>query len=117
MSASEVKPCPFCGGGTVDIEGKGQVWRGVKGYSDPQYFELTHFGRLSEEDDFPRCTIKFRCRTEADAINFWNARARELALVRDALDAAAKVANHYEGSHKIRALDPEVIIRRHDDAQ
>jgi hypothetical protein len=75
MSAPELKPCPFCGGGITSIEGKGQVWRGTKGYSDPQYYELNHFGRLSEVDDFPRCHIVFRCRTDAEAITAWNARA------------------------------------------
>jgi hypothetical protein len=75
MSALELKPCPFCKGGTAEIVGKGQVWRGMSGYSDPQYFELQHFGQLSETDDFPRCAVTFRCRTAAEAVNFWNNRA------------------------------------------
>jgi hypothetical protein len=72
MDAPELKPCPFCGGGIVSIEGKGQLWRGVSGYSAPQWYQLDHFGKLSETDDFPRCRVEFRCRTEAEAIAAWN---------------------------------------------
>jgi hypothetical protein len=71
----DLKPCPFCGGGITTIEGGGQIWRGVNGYSDPQFYHLRHFGKLSETDDFPRCFVEFRCRTEAEAIAAWNARA------------------------------------------
>jgi len=71
----DLKPCPFCGGGITTIEGGGQTWRGVNGYSDPQFYHLRHFGKLSETDDFPRCFVEFRCRTEAEAIAAWNTRA------------------------------------------
>ena len=73
--APELLPCPFCGGGNTTIEGKGQIWRGVKGYSDPQWYQLNHYGKLSATDDFPRCSVEFRCRTEAKAIEAWNTRA------------------------------------------
>jgi hypothetical protein len=68
-------PCPFCGGEITSIEGKGQVWRGVNGYSDPQWYELNHFGKLSDSDDFPTCRVTMRHRTEATAIAAWNTRA------------------------------------------
>ena len=71
---SDLKPCPFCGGVSTSIEGKGQIWHGVRGYSDPQYYLLSHFGKLSETDGFLRCHIEFRCRTEAEAIAVWNNR-------------------------------------------
>jgi hypothetical protein len=72
--SDDLKPCPFCGGGITTIEGGGQIWRGVNGYSDPQFYHLRHFGKLSETDDFPRCFVEFRCRTEAEAIAAWNTR-------------------------------------------
>jgi hypothetical protein len=82
MSDDLVKrlPCPFCGGESVEITGKGQIWRGLNGYSDPQYFQLNHWGQLSEKDDFPRCVVEFRVRTEREAVEFWNARAALAAL-------------------------------------
>lgn len=88
MIAPDLKPCPFCGGGITSIEGKGQIWRGVNGYSAPQWYQLNHYGKLSETDDFPRCNVEFRCRTEADAIAAWNTRApmegATSAAIRDA---------------------------------
>ena len=75
MDAPELKPCPFCGGGTTNIEGKGMTWRGVGGYSDPNYYQLSHHGNLSETDDFPRCNIQFRARSAEDCAYFWNRRA------------------------------------------
>lgn len=71
---TELKPCPFCGGDDTVVEGKGQIWNGVKGYSDPQYFELRHYGNLQSDDTFPRCSVVFRHRTEAEAIAAWNTR-------------------------------------------
>ena len=70
-----LEPCPFCKEGVTSIEGKGQTWRGTGGYSDPQWYQLNHYGKLSETDDFPHCSVEFRCRTEAEAIAAWNTRA------------------------------------------
>jgi hypothetical protein len=89
----DLKPCPFCGGGITTIEGGGQTWRGVNGYSDPQFYHLRHFGKLSETDDFPRCFVEFRCRTEAEAIAAWNTRALTEQL--EAARADAKEAEAY----------------------
>lgn len=68
---TDLKPCPFCGGKDVEIEGKGQLWRGVEGYSDPQYYVLRHFGHFEGDDDFPACHVYFRARTVEDLKRFW----------------------------------------------
>lgn len=88
MSAPELMPCPFCGGGITSVEAGGQIWRGVNGYSEPQFYHLLHFGKLSETDDFPRCFVEFRCRTEAEAIAAWNQRA-DTATIKGAVDMIA----------------------------
>jgi hypothetical protein len=94
----DLKPCPFCGGGITTIEGGGQTWRGVNGYSDPQFYHLRHFGKLSETDDFPRCFVEFRCRTEAEAIAAWNTRAltEQLEAVLQAAKPLAAMAERYD---------------------
>lgn len=71
----ELKPCPFGSKGKTEIEGKGQIWRGVKGYSDPQYFQLCHHGRLHDSDTFPTVFVEIRARTEEQAREMWNTRA------------------------------------------
>jgi len=106
MSGPELKPCPFCGGGLTSVEGKGQVWRGVKGYSDPQFYELNHFGKLSETDDFPTCRVTMRHRTQAEAIAAWNTRTDLIdphAIARAALEAARRKALSlaYDGDHTV----------------
>lgn len=73
----QIKPCPFCGGTGVEIEGKGQLWRGVKGYSDPQYFTLRHHGSLNTGDEFDSCHVYFRARKEEDLIKYWNTRMED----------------------------------------
>lgn len=92
MTAPDLLPCPFCEGGITSIEGKGQIWRGVKGYSDPQWYQLNHFGKLSDTDDFPRCNVEFRCRTEAEVVAAWNTRATPAAM-----------------TPEVRALSPEQL--------
>jgi hypothetical protein len=71
MSDAQLRPCPFCGGTDVIIEGQGQLWRGVKGYSDPQYFTLTHHGELAG-DGFQKCHVVFRGRTHDEVLTYWN---------------------------------------------
>jgi len=73
-----LKPCPFCGGGENRVEPKGQVWRGTKGYSDPQWFELIHLCEFDER--FLRPVIRFKAHTEAQLAEIWNARAVEATL-------------------------------------
>ena len=73
--APKLKPCPFCGGAEVRIEAGGQVWRGVKGYSDPQYYHLHHNGRIPTGDGFQTCYVNLRVRSEEEAIAAWNTRA------------------------------------------
>ena len=72
---SDIKPCPFCGGTEHRIEPGGMTWRGVRGYSDPQYYHLYHSGRIPEGDGFQSCSVVFRCRTEAELLSVWNASA------------------------------------------
>lgn len=73
--SDELKSSPFGSIGKIEIEGKGQTWRGVKGYSEPQYFFLRHHGDLREDDTFQTVYIEIRARTEAQAISLWNTRA------------------------------------------
>lgn len=80
MDDVDLLPCPFCGGGETTIEGKGQIWRGMKGYSDPQYFFLNHFCARPSDDDFVVGHFTLRCRSEADAIARWNTRAALAAM-------------------------------------
>ena len=67
-----LNPCPFCGSGVVTIEGKGQIWRGVKGYSAPQYYYLRHFCAKDTVDPFNTASVEMRGRTEEDLIARWN---------------------------------------------
>jgi len=71
--ALEMMPCPFCGGDEFRIEAGGQTWRGVKGYSEPQYWHLYHSGTIAEGDGFQMCSVKIRARTEAELHSIWNA--------------------------------------------
>lgn len=68
-------PCPFCGGVEFRIEAGGQTWRGVKGYSDPQYWHLYHNGTIPEGDGFQMCSVQIRARTEAELYSIWDWRA------------------------------------------
>lgn len=69
---TDLLPCPICGGTETRIEPQGMIWRGVRGYSDPQWYRLQHFGRLTDDDDFPRCYVDLRCRTAEQATGIWN---------------------------------------------
>lgn len=73
--SDELKPCPFGSKGKTEIEGKGQIWCGIKGYSDPQFFYLRHHGRLHDGDTFPTVSVDIRARTEEQAREIWNTRA------------------------------------------
>ena len=100
--APDLKPCPFCGGTNTSIEPMGQIWRGVKGYSDPQYYVLVHHDHLPQNDGRAWCYIKMTSKTEADVIEAWNTRtdlaqaqikeAREQALI----EAASVVMDKWE---------------------
>ena len=70
----KLKPCPFCGGTEVRIEAGGQLLRGTKGYSDPQYYHLHHNGRIAFGDGFQTCHVNLRVRTQQEAIVAWNTR-------------------------------------------
>lgn len=72
----ELKPCPICGGSTVEIEPAGMIWKGAGNYSAPQYWRLLHWGQLDTDngDDFPTCKVEMRHRTEAQLIAAWNTR-------------------------------------------
>lgn len=69
--APDLKPCPFCGGGETNIEPCGQTWMGQQ-YSEPQFYRLTHHGKLPEGDGFETCHIQFRARTTHDIVYMWN---------------------------------------------
>ena len=71
----KLSPCPFCSGTDYHIIPGGQTWRGVKGYSNPQYFHLYHNGRIPEGDGFQNCSVQLRCRTEDELLVVWNTRA------------------------------------------
>lgn len=71
----KLEPCPFCGGTQYRIEAGGQTWRGVKGYSEPQYFHLYHNGKVPEGDGFQTCSVQIRARTEDELFSVWNTRA------------------------------------------
>lgn len=71
----KLEPCPFCGGTQYRIEAGGQTWRGVKGYSEPQYFHLYHNGKVPEGDGFQTCSVQIRARTEDELFSIWNTRA------------------------------------------
>ena len=69
---AENRPCPFCGGTKIWIKAGGQNWRGVKGWSDPQWFQLIHNGVLDRGDGvFETCTIQLRARTGPGALAAW----------------------------------------------
>ena len=70
--AAELIPCPFCGSSNYRIEAGGQTWRGVKGYSEPQYYHLYHNGIIPEGDGFQSCSIQIRARTDAECVAVWN---------------------------------------------
>ena len=123
MTAPDLLPCPFCGGGITSVDGKGQLWRGVNGYSAPQWYQLNHYGKLSETDDFPRCNVEFRCRTEAEAIAAWNTRATPApaAMTPDAMRKmivqAVRFANAAAGEGiTIDSLSPELFLLDYSEA-
>ena len=75
--AYDLKPCPFCGD-IPEIEGAGAIWRGVKGYSDPQYYTLSHHCK-HRDDTFGRVHISSRALTKTDMADLWNTRAETTA--------------------------------------
>jgi hypothetical protein len=67
-----MKTCRICGEvGEISLEGKGQIWRG-QSYSDPQYWQLNHWGKLDKDDDFPKCFVELRGRSEEQLLEIWN---------------------------------------------
>ena len=75
----DIMPCPFCGGADYRIEPGGQTWRGVKGYSAPQYFHFYHNGVVPEGDGFQSCSVQIRARTETECTSIWNNSKMEAA--------------------------------------
>lgn len=69
---SDINPCPFCGSTEVRIDAGGQVWCGVKGYSEPQYYHLRHNGKLKSGDGFQSCFVEIRGRTGPEVLAIWN---------------------------------------------
>ena len=80
--APDLKPCPFCKGGETRIEPCGQTWMGQQ-YSEPQYYRLTHNGKLPEGDGFETCHIQFRARTPHDIVYMWNDTRADLSDAND----------------------------------
>ena len=78
----DLKPCPFCGGGETRIEPCGQTWMGQQ-YSEPQFYRLTHHGKLPEGDGFETCHIQFRARTTHDIVYMWNDTREDLPDAKD----------------------------------
>ena len=110
--SDELKPCPFGSKGKTEIEGKGQIWRGVKGYSDPQYFQLCHHGRLHDSDTFPTVFVEIRARTEEQAREMWNTCAN-LATPLDDPRVEALVDLIKRAEHNV----PEYYTLWHADAR
>jgi len=109
--APDLKPCPFCEGGETRIEPFGQTWMGQK-YSEPQFYRLTHHGKLPEGDGFETCHIQFRAKTPHDLVYMWNdtradlpddhiaeleAQNRELRMQVIASDSQAQMAYEEQG--------------------
>lgn len=63
--------CPFCGGTEYRTEPAGQTWRGVNGWSEPQYWHLYHNGTIPEGDGFQKCILTIRARTEEECLSIW----------------------------------------------
>ena len=68
---SELLPCPFCGAGDTQIEGKG-MWTG-QGYSEPISVSVRHW--CTEVPGQPSRMIERIGRDRASAIEAWNRRA------------------------------------------
>ncbi len=69
----QIKPCPFCGGTDIEIEGRGKVFRRDKGGLEPRYFVLRHVGKPEHIDEFDTCHVYIRARYREDLINYWSA--------------------------------------------
>ena len=68
---TEPATCVHCGGGKYQLYPGGQTWMGVKGYSDPQYWHLSHWCAKPEADPFLTCTITLRGRTNEELLARW----------------------------------------------
>ena len=77
MSISELKPCLFCKGGETRIEPHGQTWRGMRGYSDPICWRLTHFCEGVLPDDYVTNHMELRGRTEEQCVEAWNSHSKK----------------------------------------
>lgn len=86
-------PCPFCGGGTTEIQENGKVWSGMK-YSEPASVSVRHW--CDEIKGQPSRLIERVGRDEASAIAAWNRRAalssHQAATDKESLTVAPVVA-------------------------
>ena len=69
--SEELKPCPFCGGGTFEIRENGKMWQGMK-YSDPVSVSVWHW--CEHVDGQPSRAIERAGRDRQSAIAAWNTR-------------------------------------------
>ena len=113
MSAPELKPCPFCGGGETRIDPQGQTWRG-QGYSDPICWRLVHFCKGILPDGYVTNRMELRARTQEQCIEAWNTRAnlcdptqdeRVKALVKAASYAAREIQDYIDDDTGIGPLE------------
>lgn len=70
--SDELKPCPFCGGGTTQFVENGRVWSGMK-YTDPISVSVQHW--CDPVPGQPSRGIERVGRDKASAITLWNTRA------------------------------------------
>lgn len=94
MNDPELKPCPFCGGGDVEIN-ESNTWSG-RGWSDPISVSITH--HCHEIKGQPSRKIERVGRDRASAIAAWN--MRHLQIDADWLSNAIREA---DGAHCLGA--------------
>ncbi|MGU2415275.1 Lar family restriction alleviation protein [Burkholderia cenocepacia] len=69
---SELKPCPFCGAGTTNVEPGTRVWMGTK-YGEPATYSVRHW--CDDPEGQPKRMIERIGRDRESAIAAWNRRA------------------------------------------
>ena len=74
IEVDQLKPCPFCGGGTFEIRENGKIWQGMK-YSAPASVSVLLL--CEPADGQPSRPIVRVGRDEQSAIAAWNMRNTE----------------------------------------
>lgn len=96
---SELKPCPFCGAGTTEIQ-EHAIWQGTK-YAEPISVSVVHW--CDPVEGQPSRMLQKVGRDRESAIEAWNRRTPDRAalveVARRAIDA------HRSGMSKFSAVD------------